>query len=184
MPRGTEEGQEIRLEQPEFQLFANKPVHFACIALSAAPKIAAAMSFELAATTCWIRQRPRLHAPLRAVIRFGKGGERLIPVKFGANLNEVGTLETWAESKISEHRWRLAISAPQDRPPSTAHPQSRRPSSARQAQQGAAEELIEQVFGKPGAVPLPPEQLPARLEQALGFGTYFLAARHHSRLCR
>ena len=33
----------------------------------------------------------------------------------------------------------------------------------------AAEELIEQVFSKPGSG-LPPEQLPARLEQALGLG--------------
>ncbi len=50
---------------------------------------------------------PRLHAPFRAVIRFGKGGERRMPVTLGARLNEVGTLEAWAESKVSEHRWRL-----------------------------------------------------------------------------
>ena len=30
-----------------------------------------------------------------------------MPVTLGARLSEVGTLETWAESKISEHRWRL-----------------------------------------------------------------------------
>ncbi len=28
MPRGTEEGQEIKLEQPELQLLANTPVAF------------------------------------------------------------------------------------------------------------------------------------------------------------
>ena len=49
-----------------------------------------------------------MHAPLYAVIRFGKRtGERQIPVKLGARLTEIGTLEIWAESKISEHRWRL-----------------------------------------------------------------------------
>ena len=47
------------------------------------------------------------HAPLEAVIRFGKGGERLVPVKLGARLTETGTLETWCDSKISENRWRL-----------------------------------------------------------------------------
>jgi hypothetical protein len=48
------------------------------------------------------------HAPLHAVIRFGKKAEeRLIPVKLGARLTELGTLETWCESKISENRWRL-----------------------------------------------------------------------------
>ncbi len=48
-----------------------------------------------------------MHAPLNAVIRFGKAGERLVPVKLGARLTEIGTLEIWADSKISEHRWRL-----------------------------------------------------------------------------
>ena len=48
-----------------------------------------------------------LHAPLNAVIRFGKAGERLVPVKLRAHLTEVGTLEVWADSKISEHHWRL-----------------------------------------------------------------------------
>ena len=49
-----------------------------------------------------------VHAPLNAVIRFGKKAEeRLIPVKLGARLTEIGTLETWCESKISDNRWRL-----------------------------------------------------------------------------
>ena len=49
-----------------------------------------------------------MHAPLNAVIRFGKKAEeRLIPVKLGARLTEIGTLETWCESKISDNRWRL-----------------------------------------------------------------------------
>src|SRR4029078_1728027 len=48
------------------------------------------------------------HAPLHAVIRFdNKTGERLVPVKLGARLTEVGTIETWCESKVSENRWRL-----------------------------------------------------------------------------
>ena len=48
-----------------------------------------------------------LHAPLNAVIRFGKQGERLVPIKLRAHLTAVGTLELWADSKISEHHWRL-----------------------------------------------------------------------------
>ena len=44
---------------------------------------------------------------MNAVLRFGKAGERLVPVKLGAKLTEVGTLEIWADSKESEHRWRL-----------------------------------------------------------------------------
>ena len=49
-----------------------------------------------------------MHAPLNAVIRYGKKAEeRLIPVKLGARLTEIGTLETWCESKIGDNRWRL-----------------------------------------------------------------------------
>ena len=61
---------------------------------------------------CWNSTRAtpdlHMHAPLNAVIRFGKKAEeRLIPVKLGARLTEIGTLETWCESKISDNRWRL-----------------------------------------------------------------------------
>jgi hypothetical protein len=114
-----------------------------------------------------------LHAPLHAVIRFGKGGERLVPVTLGARLSEVGTLETWAASKISEHRWQLEFQLRQT--PGTAEVTLKAVAAVRSSAvisapaQAAAEELIEQVFGKhsPG---LTPEQLPAKLEHALGLG--------------
>ena len=57
-----------------------------------------------------------MHAPLNAVIRFGKKvEERLIPVKLGARLTEIGTLESWCESKISDNRWRLQLEVAQGR---------------------------------------------------------------------
>jgi hypothetical protein len=157
MPRGTEEGTEIQLEQPELQLVANTPVAFRLYSSLSRTEDAAG--------------DPRLHAPLHAVIRFGKGGERLVPVTLGARLSEVGTLETWAASKISEHRWQLEF---QLRKTSGAAEPSKavgvRSSAVISAEaQAAAEELIEQVFGKPGSG-LAPEQLPARMEQALGLG--------------
>ena len=49
-----------------------------------------------------------MHAPLEAVIRFGKKTEeRAVPVRLGARLTEVGTLEIWADSRITDHKWRL-----------------------------------------------------------------------------
>src|SRR6201999_1190438 len=93
---------------------------------------------------------PRLHAPLRAVIRFGKGGERLVPVTLGARLSEVGTLETWAESKISEHRWRLQFQL--RKTADALGPEPAAASGVRSAavvsaeSQANAEALIEQVF--------------------------------------
>ncbi len=65
-----------------------------------------------------------MHAPLHAVIRFGKkAGERLVPVKLGARLTEIGTLETWCESKISDNRWRLqfALRKQAAQPPNAAN---------------------------------------------------------------
>ncbi len=85
---------------------------------------------------------------------------------------KLGTLETWAESKISEHRWRLHFQLRKagDLPETTPAAAGIRSSAviSREAQ-AAAESLIEQVFGKSTAT-TPPEQLPGRLEQAFALG--------------
>ena len=109
-----------------------------------------------------------MHAPLHAVIRFGKkAGERLIPVKVGARLTEIGTLETWCESKISDNRSRLQFELRK----SAAEPAARKPAAV------ISEEAVKQALDVAGAVfsttaksPIAPEELPARLEQILGLG--------------
>jgi molecular chaperone DnaK (HSP70) len=175
VPRGTEEGQEIRLAQPELQLIANTPVAFRLYSSLSRTEDAAGdvVSFTPTQDMLDPASDPRLHAPLRAVIRFGKGGERLVPVTLGARLSEVGTLETWAESKVSEHRWRLQFQLRKlgETPATTsAAATGVRTSAVISADALAnAEALIEQVFGNSGSA-LSPEQLPARLEQALALG--------------
>jgi molecular chaperone DnaK (HSP70) len=174
VPRGTEEGTELKLTEPELQLLANTPVAFRLYSSlsrtdDAAGQVVALPQGEDMSDPA---SDPRLHSPLRAVIRFGKGGERLVPVTIGARLSEVGTLETWAESKISEHRWRLQFQLRKtaDAEPAAATVTGVRSGAVISAEaQAAAEELIEGVFGKPGTG-LPPEQLPGRLEAALGLG--------------
>jgi hypothetical protein len=174
VPRGTEEGSEIRLDRTDLQLVANKPVAFRLYSSLARTEDEAGsiVEFALAPDPTDASAEPRLHAPLRAVIRFGKGGEKLIPVAVAARLSEVGTLETWAESKISEHRWRLQF---QLRKNADAAEQSAEVPTVRSGAvvsgelQAEAESLIEQVFG-PGLSQIPPEQLPARLEQKLALG--------------
>jgi hypothetical protein len=175
VPRGTEEGSEIRLTSPELELLANTPVAFRLYSsLSRTEDPAGAVvSLERSENMSDPASDPRLHAPLRAVLRFGKGGERRVPVTLGARLSEVGTLEAWAESKISEHRWRLhfqlrktADPAPVAAPALAAVRSTAVVSSEALAQ---AEALIDGVFGKTASA-LPPEQLPARLEQVFGLG--------------
>ena len=175
VPRGAEEGSEIRLDQPELELLANTPVAFRLYSSLSRTDDSTGDVVDFSASGDMLdpASDPRLHAPLHAVIRFGKGGERRVPVTLGARLSEVGTLETWAESKISEHRWRLQF---QLRKPASdgaetisAAPGVRSSAVVSAEALAHAESLIEEVFGKTSAG-FPPEQLPSRLEQALALG--------------
>ena len=102
VPRGAEEGDSVEVDREDLQLVANKPVAFRLISslTRTDDKPGEVVQFSEG-------EELHQHAPLEAVIRFGKGGERLVPVKLGARLTETGTLETWCDSKISENRWRL-----------------------------------------------------------------------------
>jgi hypothetical protein len=102
------------------------------------------------------------------VIRFGKKtGERLVPVKLGARLTEVGTLETWCESKVSDNRWRLQFELRK----AAAEPVQRKPAAVISEEAAAsALELARTVFSSTAKTPIAPEELPAKLEQVLGLG--------------
>ena len=160
-PRGSEEGSSIEIDPGNLQLVANKPVAFRLYSSRIRTEDRAGDVVTFSAE----EQRDlHLHAPLHAVLRFGKAGERLVSIKLGAKLTEVGTLEIWAESKESEHRWRLQFQLRKAASAETA----RRPSAviSEEALQSAAA-LIPQSFST-GV--LEPAQLPARLEQALALG--------------
>ena len=87
VPRGAEEGQTLELDSQDLHLVANKPVSFRLYSSltrvddPVGHLVGSAEGADL-----------HLHAPLNAVIRFGKAGERLVPVKLRAHLTEVGTL--------------------------------------------------------------------------------------------
>jgi hypothetical protein len=103
------------------------------------------------------------------VIRFGKKvEERLIPVKLGARLTEIGTLESWCESKISDNRWRLQFEL---RKLSLEAPAERKAAAvvSEQAMKRSLE-LIEAVFSPSAKSPIAPEEVPAKLEQTMGLG--------------
>ncbi len=173
VPRGTEEGQEIKLDEPQLELLANTPVAFRLYSSLSRTDDAAGdvVAFTPPDDMLNPASDPRLHAPLGAVIRFGKGGERRVPVTLGARLSEVGTLEAWAESKVSEHRWRLQFQLRKsgDTPNGAAASAVRSTAVISPDALATAESLVEQVFSK-GTSAIPPEQLPARLEQALALG--------------
>ncbi|MFN7923621.1 MAG: Hsp70 family protein [Bryobacteraceae bacterium] len=163
MPRGTQEGDQLELDQEGLQLVANKPVSFRLYSslTRLEDKIGDLVEFDKSDVA---EARLHRHAPLNAVIRFGKPGlERTVPVKLGARLTEVGTLDLWADSKQSDHRWRLQF-------------ELRRSASAQAAKPAAvvSEEALAQSLQfvrdtfQHGA--MEPEALPAKLEQTLALG--------------
>ncbi len=160
-PRGTEEGSSVELDPGNLQLVANKPVAFRLYSTLTRTEDRAG---DVVTFTPEEQKELHLHAPLHAVLRFGKAGERLVPIKLGAKLTEVGTLEIWAESKTSEHRWRLQFELRK----SAAAEGPKKPAAVISEEAlRSAEAFIPQAFS---SGEMQPEQLPARLEQTLGLG--------------
>jgi molecular chaperone DnaK (HSP70) len=166
VPRGTEEGASIEIDNDALQLVANRPVAFRLYSslTRADDKLGDVLEFAVGDPDL------HTHAPLHAVIRFGKKAEeRFIPVKLGARLTEIGTLETWCESKIGDNRWRLqfelrkqaAVEQPADRKAAAVVSEPALKSSL---------ELVSTVFSPTAKSPIAPEEVPARLEQTMGLG--------------
>lgn len=162
LPRGTEEGSTLEIDREELQLVANKPVSFRLYSslIRTEDTLGQVVEFEAADPELHV------HAPLQAVIRFGKRTEeRTVPVKLGARLTEVGTLEIWADSRVSEHRWRLQFNL---RKAGRNEDMVRPAAVVSETAMAAALELIRATFGQGSSVA--PEELPARLEGAMALG--------------
>ena len=160
VPRGAEEGDTVEVDRDDLQLVANRPVAFRLISSLTRTDDQPGQVVEFSEG-----EDLHQHAPLEAVLRFGKGGERLVPVKLGARLTETGTLETWCDSKISENRWRLQF---QLRKAAPSQGKSRRPAAVvSQESLAAACQLVRDTFAQ-GLIA--PEELPAKLEAVLGLG--------------
>ncbi|MEW5745853.1 MAG: Hsp70 family protein [Nitrospirota bacterium] len=104
LPRGFEEGGELHLSSPEFQVMTNSPVSFTLYASSY--RVGDEPGQVITAERDEFVELP----PVRTVLHFGKSAGRVrIPVSLGIRLNEFGTLDLWCESKKTPHRWKLAF---------------------------------------------------------------------------
>ena len=158
VPRGTENGVTLALDQERLELVANKPVSFRLYSSLTRLEDAQGSMVE-------IGEELHQHAPLHAVIRYGKPGEtRQVPVKLVAKLTEVGTLELWADSKVSDNRWRLQFELRKQAGPAAG---SQPATVIAEEALNAARELVRGCFERAAVTP---EELPARLEQALSLG--------------
>src|SRR5713226_6018513 len=164
VPRGAEEGSTLEIDRDDLQLVANRPVSFRLYSSLTRTEDLLGDMVEFTSGD----ETLHTHAPLNAVIRFGKkAGERLVPVKLGARLTEVGTLETWCDSKVSDNRWRLQFELRK----AAAEPVQRKPAAVISDEAAAQSlDLVRAVFSASAKAPIPPEELPAKLEQALGLG--------------
>src|SRR3954449_6254739 len=143
VPRGAEEGADMEIDNEALQLVANRPVSFRLYSslTRSDDKLGDFLEFPTGDPDL------HMHSPRNAVIRFGKKAEeRLIPVKLGARLTEVGTLESWCESKISDNRWRLQFEL-RKAAAAAAQPMERKAAAVVSEQALTASlELIGQVF--------------------------------------
>ena len=156
VPRGAEEGAALEIDNDALQLVANRPVSFRLYSslTRTGDTLGQVLEFDAADAGPSGLSGLHMHAPLHAVIRFGKKvEERLIPVKLGARLTEIGTLETWCESKISDNRWRLQFEL---RKQAKAAPAERKAAAvvSEQAMKTSLE-LVEAVFSASAKSPVP-----------------------------
>jgi molecular chaperone DnaK (HSP70) len=168
VPRGAEEGAAVEIDNGALQLVANRPVSFRLYSslTRSGDQLGDLLEFPVGDAGL------HMHAPLNAVIRFGKKAEeRLIPVKLGARLTEIGTLDTWCESKVSDNRWRLQFELRKRAEPG-GHPAAERKAVAVVGEQAVKNSaaLIEAVFSPTAKSPVAPEEVPAKLEQTMGLG--------------
>ena len=161
VPRGAEEGMTIEIDPGSLHVLANKPVSFQLYSSRTRTEDKSGDVVEFSPEE---REELHLHAPLHAVLRFGKAGERLVPIRLGAKLTEVGTLEIWADSKETDHRWRLQFEL---RKASAAQAVSRPAAVISEEALANALDLVSATFAGDA---IAPEELPAKLEQALGLG--------------
>jgi len=167
---GMEEGEEVRLTEPEFAVVANQPVSFPLYASSTRTADPPG-----AVLTVPAEQLVALPA-IRTVLRFGKKmGEVQIPVQVSARFTEVGTLELWCEARHTPHRWRLQFQlrgeggATLPAGPGVVKEEQ----VIEETLLAEAAQLLRRVFTLPpptGGEIVPPQGLTRHLEQLLGSG--------------
>lgn len=99
--RGAEEGQEVEVAQT-FGVRTNRPVRFSlyCSSTRRGDRVGDVISVN---DDDFVKL-----PPVETVLRYGKKGrEETIPVRLGAQVTAIGTLELYCESHKSPHRWRL-----------------------------------------------------------------------------
>ena len=167
VPRDAQEGDEIAIEQHDFDLLMGQPVAFPLASSSVRPHDAPGAL--VAADPDSIRVLP----PLVGVMRAGrKAKAERVPVRLEARVTEVGTIELWCRSRGDDRRWRLQIQL--RGPGGTPAPRSEvagpdaDATVIEQSEVDAAVEAVRSAFATPaGTIEGGPDRLIKHLEEAL-----------------
>nr|HDN01091.1 molecular chaperone DnaK [Deltaproteobacteria bacterium] len=99
--RGTEEGKEVEVLKT-FRVQTNRPVKFSLY--SSTTRKGDKVGDLVPVDSEDLIELP----PLQTVLHYGKKGrDAQIPIRLGAKVTAIGTLELYCESQESSHRWRL-----------------------------------------------------------------------------
>ena len=161
VPRGTEEGFQIQLNEPAFHALTNQPVSFQIYTSSTR------LGDQVGDVVQLPPDEVSVLPPIRTVLRYGKkGAAQRLPVQLAVRLTEVGTLELWCDSQQTEHRWKLEFDVRQEIEP--VAPTQTVAETVEQALIEAAQTEIQLTFqGGALAKEHPPESLRKRLEAIL-----------------
>jgi DNA-K related protein/Hsp70 protein len=178
LARGTEEGTVTPIAH-RFTTVANQPISF--------PLYSRPLGTEQAGDLVSLRRDGDVHehAPLVTVLRYGRKSRQVeLPLRLVAAFTEVGTLELWCESELSDHRWRVqfqlrgsAAEADQSAPALSAIADDGEPGEGRAAEAVVSEAQIDEciqalrsLFSTGGTPVVPQDQIVAHLERLLGYG--------------
>ena len=161
VPRGTEEGFEVRLNELNFEALTNQPVAFEVFTSSTR------LGDQLGDVVQLQPDEVSTLPPIRTVLRYGRKGIDRLPVQLAVRLTEVGTLEVWCQSRQTEHRWQLQFDVRQaDEPDADSLP-----AHSETIDHGAIEMAQAEIGltfpAQPSDNMHPPEQLRKRLEEQL-----------------
>jgi hypothetical protein len=161
VPRGTEEGSEMTLETPAFEVLANQPAAFQLMSSSTR------LGDRLGDIVELDEEELTIFPPIHTVLRYGKKGlARRLPVQLAAKLTEVGTLELWCRSQQSRHQWQLQFDVRREGEPGPAFEDAGE-TLERAAIEGASEKIRSAFEGAEGLKRPPAERLVKDLEELL-----------------
>ncbi len=172
--RGAQEGEQAWLER-SFMVRTNSPVKFTLYGSTLREGDGPGDIVEVDRNTMIALP------PLQTVIRYGKKKDQgVIPVRLGATLTPVGTLEVYCRSEKTQHRWRLQFDLRKKEAEAKAEfvegvrvvgdSSGQEEVLSQQDREGLdkASMLISACFSKDAEEPLAPSRLPAALVEALG----------------